>query len=51
MIFPLQDPLVTQPFGANPSDYTRFGYPAHNGLDLWTAEIPPMVSARTARSS
>jgi murein DD-endopeptidase MepM/ murein hydrolase activator NlpD len=46
--YPLTRPTITQLFGANPGNYTRFGYPAHNGLDLWTAESPPLVMAIAA---
>lgn len=49
MNFPLDpavgksEPAITQLFGANPHDYARFGYPGHNGLDLWTGSEPPYV--------
>ena len=43
MIWPLKNPVITQEFGANPGSYDQFGYPGHNGLDLWTAESPPYV--------
>lgn len=36
-------PAITQRFGANPGVYDRFGYPGHNGLDLWTDARPPRV--------
>ena len=45
MNWPLNNPTITQPFAANPGDYDQFGYPAHNGLDLWTGDAPPWVYA------
>jgi len=46
MQWPLINPQITQVFGANPNDYKQFGYPAHNGLDLWSAnpEIRPVCN-------
>ncbi len=43
MNYPLEKPAITQEFGADPASYARFGYPGHNGLDLWTAREPPYV--------
>ena len=34
LIWPTDYPVVTQRFGANPQIYSRFGVPAHEGLDL-----------------
>ncbi len=46
MNWPLQDPvIITQGFGQNPQDYKKYGYPGHNGLDLWTPANPPLVLA------
>ena len=43
MNYPISTPTITQYFGANPQDYTRYGYPGHNGLDLWTADKPAYI--------
>ncbi len=52
MNYPLCNPVLTQPFGANPGDYARFGYPGHNGADFWTDDEPPVVLAiETGKSS
>ena len=34
MIWPTDYPVITQRFGANPQIYSRFGVPAHEGLDI-----------------
>lgn len=34
LLWPTVYPVVTQPFGANPHIYTRFGMPGHEGLDI-----------------
>ncbi len=39
------EPTITQLFGENPGGYARFGYPGHNGLDLWTDHVPAIVYA------
>lgn len=44
------EPTLTQLFGENRRDYLRFGYPGHNGLDLWTDHAPPIVYAIDAGS-
>lgn len=44
MKWPLINPTITQRFGENPQDYTQFGMPGHNGLDLWTGYQPPEVT-------
>jgi murein DD-endopeptidase MepM/ murein hydrolase activator NlpD len=41
--FPIMPYTITQPFGVNAADYQQFGYPGHNGLDLWTSNVPPWV--------
>lgn len=43
LIWPIQDPIITQRFGENPEDYLQFGYPAHNGLDVSTWKRPAYV--------
>jgi murein DD-endopeptidase MepM/ murein hydrolase activator NlpD len=43
MIWPLENPVITQYFGESYLDYSRWGYPGHNGLDLWTDDCPPVV--------
>jgi len=43
MRYPLDNPVTTQLFGENPSDYAEFGFPGHNGLDLVTYAKPPFV--------
>jgi hypothetical protein len=34
LLWPTDFPVITQPFGANPQIYSRFGVPAHEGLDI-----------------
>ncbi len=34
LLWPTDYSVVTQPFGANPHIYTRFGMPGHEGLDI-----------------
>ncbi len=34
LLWPTDYSVVTQPFGANPQIYTRFGMPGHEGLDI-----------------
>jgi murein DD-endopeptidase MepM/ murein hydrolase activator NlpD len=34
LVWPTDYPVVTQPFGANPQIYRRFGMPGHEGLDI-----------------
>ncbi len=34
LLWPTEYPVITQPFGANPQIYTRFGMPGHEGLDI-----------------
>jgi hypothetical protein len=34
LLWPTDYPLITQRFGANPQIYSRFGVPAHEGLDI-----------------
>ncbi len=34
LLWPTDYPVVTQPFGANPQIYTRFGMPGHEGVDI-----------------
>ena len=34
LLWPSDYPVVTQKFGANPQIYSRFGMPAHEGLDI-----------------
>lgn len=41
----MSEPTITQFFGENPDIYARFGYPGHNGLDLWTDRVPATVYA------
>lgn len=36
---------VTQGFGENAADYTRFGYPGHNGLDIYVPSGTPVAAA------
>jgi len=48
MIWPLENAVITQGFGENFLDYTRWGYPGHNGLDLWTPDWPPVIACITA---
>lgn len=43
MQWPLENPQITQLFGANPDDYKQFGMPGHNGLDVWTGSKPPEI--------
>ena len=45
MNYPITTPTITQYFEANPQDYTQWGYPGHNGLDLWTADRPAFIFA------
>lgn len=45
MLWPLEDPVITQYFGEHYIDYSRWGYPGHNGLDLWTPVKPALVCA------
>ena len=34
LVWPTDYPVVTQSFGANPQIYSRYGVPAHEGLDI-----------------
>ncbi|MFN2148314.1 MAG: M23 family metallopeptidase [Anaerolineales bacterium] len=34
LLWPTDFPVITQAFGANPQIYSRFGVPAHEGLDI-----------------
>ena len=34
LVWPTDYPVITQRFGANPQIYSRFGVPAHEGLDI-----------------
>lgn len=40
---PFDSYIITQAFAENPHAYTQFGYPGHNGIDLWTNQAPPLV--------
>lgn len=40
---PFNSYIITQGFGENPGSYSLFGYPGHNGIDLWTNEDPAFV--------
>ena len=45
MISPLSNYQITQHFGVSAQDYSKFGYPGHNGVDLVTFDSPPVVYA------
>lgn len=40
---PFNTYIITQGFGENPGSYDQYGYPGHNGIDLWTSEDPALI--------
>ncbi len=43
-IWPVNNPVVTQPFGVNYDWYMKyFGMPGHNGIDMYDGAFPPGV--------
>jgi len=45
LAWPTDFPVITQPFGANPQYYRRFGLPGHEGVDIRALMNTPIYSS------
>lgn len=53
LLYPVSEPRIVQPFGVNwtgvPNFYTRFGLPAHEGVDFYAPVGTPVFASHEGR--
>ncbi len=49
LAWPTEYPVMTQPFGANPQYYRRFGLPGHEGVDIRAPMNSPVYACAAGR--